>query len=93
VNRNFADRSSEAVFRREPVRRFGADVQRAALRKLPILDAAMTLDNRRVPPGNRLEGLRGDREGQHSIRINDPWRICFVWRDGDAHDVEIVDCH
>lgn len=91
--RSFADRSTESVFKRERVRTFGPDVQRAALRKLLILDAAVTLDNLRVPPGNRLESLRGDRKGQHSIRINDQWRICFTWRDGDAHDVEIVDYH
>jgi proteic killer suppression protein len=64
-----------------------------ALRKLRILDAAMSLNDLRVPPGNRLERLRGERAGQHSIRINDQWRICFRWDEGDAHDVEIVDYH
>ncbi len=64
-----------------------------ALRKLRMLDAAMTLSDLRVPPGNRLERLRGDRAGQHSIRINDQWRICFRWHEGDAYDVEIVDYH
>lgn len=64
-----------------------------ALRKLRILDAAMRLSDLRVPPGNRLERLRGDRAGQHSIRINDQWRICFRWEEGDAYDVEIVDYH
>jgi proteic killer suppression protein len=64
-----------------------------ALRKLRILDAAMSLSDLRVPPGNRLERLRGDRAGQHSIRINDQWRICFRWKEGDAYDVEIVDYH
>ncbi len=64
-----------------------------ALRKLRILDAAMSLNDLRVPPGNRLERLRGERAGQHSIRINDHWRICFRWDEGDAHDVEIVDYH
>jgi proteic killer suppression protein len=68
-------------------------VQRVALRKLRMLDAAESLDDLRVPPGNRLERLRGDRQGQHSIRINDQWRICFRWRGDDAHDVEIVDYH
>jgi len=68
-------------------------VQKVALRKLRMLDAAVRLDDLRVPPGNRLEGLRGDRAGQHSIRVNDQWRICFRWRNGDAHDVEIVDYH
>jgi proteic killer suppression protein len=93
VIRSFNDRDTAALFRSEPVRKFGPDLQRAALRKLLILDAAVTLDNLRVPPGNRLEALRGNRTGQHSIRINDQWRICFVWKDGDAHRVEIVDYH
>jgi proteic killer suppression protein len=69
------------------------DVQRLAQRKLVILDAAESLQDLRLPPGNRLERLSGDRAGQHSIRVNDQWRICFHWRDGDAHDVEIVDYH
>lgn len=64
-----------------------------ALRKLAMLDAAESLDDLRSPPGNRLEKLRGGRAGQHSIRVNDQWRVCFVWREGDAHDVEIVDYH
>jgi proteic killer suppression protein len=68
-------------------------VQRVALRKLRMLDAAESLDDLRVPPGNRLERLRGGRQGQHSIRINDQWRICFRWRGDDAQDVEIVDYH
>lgn len=63
------------------------------LRKLVQLEAAERLDELRVPPGNRLEKLRGDRAGQHSIRVNDQWRVCFRWRDGDAYDVEIVDYH
>ena len=63
------------------------------LRKLVQLDAAERLDDLRVPPGNRLEALKGDRRGQHSIRVDDQWRVCFRWRDGDAHDVEIVDYH
>ena len=66
-------------------------MQRAAYRKLLIVDAAETLEDLRVPPGNRLEKLRGDRSGQHSIRINAQWRICFHWEEGDAHDVEIAD--
>ena len=68
-------------------------MQRVALRKLRMLDAATRLEDLRVPPGNRLEKLKGDRAGQHSIRINDQWRICFVWKNGDAYDVEIVDYH
>jgi len=69
------------------------DLHRAALRKLRILDAATSLDDLRSPPANRLEKLAGERRGQHSIRINDQWRICFRWSDGDATDVEIVDYH
>jgi proteic killer suppression protein len=94
VIRNLADRDTERLFRREVVRRWSADVQRAALRKLLVLDAAEALDDLRVPPGNRLERLSGDRAGQYSIRINDRrWRICFRWRERDAYDVEIVDYH
>lgn len=91
--RSFADRGTERRFRREVVRRWSADLQRAALRKLLVLDAAEALDDLRVPPGNRLERLSGDRAGQYSIRINDRWRICFRWRERDAYDVEIVDYH
>ncbi len=68
-------------------------IERVALRKLDIIDAAISLEVLRCPPGNRLEVLRGDREGQHSIRINDQWRICFRWENGHAYDVEIVDYH
>lgn len=75
------------------MRKFSPEVQRIAQRKLAILDAAESIEDLRVPPGNRLERLGGDRAGQHSIRINDRWRICFVWRDGDAYDVQIVDYH
>ena len=91
--RNFADRDTERLFRREVVRRWSPDLQRAALRKPLVLDAAEALDDLRVPPGNRLERLSRDRAGQYSIRINDRWRICFRWRDGDAYDAEIVDYH
>jgi proteic killer suppression protein len=91
--RSFRDRETEAVFARHGSRRLPADLQRVALRKLVMLDAAETLSDLRVPPANRLEKLSGDREGQHSIRINERWRICFAWREGDAHDVEIVDYH
>jgi proteic killer suppression protein len=72
---------------------FPSDVANVARRKLRMLDAAMRLDDLRVPPGNRLEALSGDREGQHSIRVNDQWRVCFVWRDGGAHEVEVADYH
>lgn len=91
--RSFRDAESESAFRREPVRRFSRPLAEAALPKLLILDAARTLDDLRVPPGNRLEKLGGDRRGQHGIRINSQWRICFVWRDGSADEVEIVDDH
>jgi toxin HigB-1 len=93
VIRSFRGRDAQRLFDRQPPRRLGPAVQRVALRKLRMLDAAVRLDDLRVPPGNRLERLRGGRAGQHSIRINDQWRICFRWRDGDAHDVEIVDYH
>ncbi|MHC4431503.1 MAG: type II toxin-antitoxin system RelE/ParE family toxin [Planctomycetota bacterium] len=91
--RSFRDRETERVFNRLPVRRLPSDIKRAARRKLLILNAAERLADLRVPPGNRLEKLSGNRRGQHSIRINERWRICFRWRDGDAHDVEIVDYH
>lgn len=91
--RSFRDRDSERLFSLSPSRRLPPDLQRPALRKLAVLDAADSLEDLRVPPGNRLEKLAGDREGQWSIRINERWRICFVWRDGDAHEVEIVDYH
>jgi proteic killer suppression protein len=93
VIRSFGDRDTQRLFDRQPVRKLGANVQRVALRKLRQLDAAMTLEDLRVPPGNRLEKLSRDRAGQHSIRINDRWRVCFRWVGGDAHDVEIVDYH
>jgi proteic killer suppression protein len=93
VIRSFADRETERLFARTPRRRFPAALHRVMLRKLVQLDAAERLDDLRVPPGNRLEALKGDRRGQHSIRVNDQWRVCFRWRDGDAHDVEIVGYH
>lgn len=91
--RSFRDKETEKVFQREPSRKFPPALQRQAQRKLVVLDGAETLQDLRVPPGNRLERLRGDREGQYSIRINDQWRICFKWSDGDADDVEITDYH
>lgn len=90
---SFRDRDTERLFNRQPVRRFGPTVLKAALRKLRMVDAAVRLDDLRVPPGNRLERLRGDRAGQHSIRINDQWRICFRWQGEHAYNVEIVDYH
>lgn len=91
--KSFRDKDAEGVFLREYTRKFVVKLRRAALRKLTILDAAEILDDLRIPPRNRLEKLSGDRSGQYSIRINDQWRICFRWRDGDAYDVEIVDYH
>ncbi len=90
---SFADRQTEALFRLEKVKRIDPRIQRAALRKLRYLDKAATLDDLRVPPGNRLEALSGDRVGQHSIRVNDQWRIVFKWRDGRAHGVSVLDYH
>lgn len=89
---SFADRDTERLFGDQLVRRFQA-IERQARRKLELLHAATRIDELRTPPGNRLEALSGDRAGQHSIRINQQWRICFRWADGDAHDVEIVDYH
>jgi len=92
VIRSFRCADTERLFRRERVRRFRA-LERVALRKLTMLDAAAQLRDLASPPGNRLEALHGDRKGQHSVRINEQWRICFVWRDGNAYNVEIVDYH
>jgi len=93
VLQSFADRDSERVWRRQWVRKFHPDLQRIALRKLAILDAAETLSDLRVPPGNRPERLSGDRSGQHSIRVNDQWRICFRWTKAGPEDVVITDYH
>jgi proteic killer suppression protein len=91
--RSFRDQEAERVFRREASRRFPPDVYRVALRKLLILDAAGSLQDLAVPPGNRLEKLKGRRDDHHSIRINDQWRVCFRWDHGDAYEVEISDYH
>lgn len=88
----FADDDTERLFRLQRVARFQA-VERAALRKLAMLDAAQRIEDLLAPPGNRLEALKGNRAGQWSIRVNDQWRICFVWRDGHAAEVELVDYH
>ncbi len=90
--KSFRSVQAEQIHSRQRVGRF-RDFERAAQRKLRQLDIAAELRDLRSPPGNHLEALRGDREGQYSIRINDRWRICFVWRDGNAYDVEIVDYH
>ena len=91
--RSYRDRDTEAVSERRRVRRFPEQLQRRAQVKLMMIDNAVDLDDLRIPPGNRLESLLGDRNGQHSIRINDQWRICFYWDDGDAYDLEIADYH
>jgi proteic killer suppression protein len=93
VIRSFRDSATEGLFRRERSRAVPPNLQRAALKKLVMIHAAESLTDLRVPPGNRLEKLKGNRDGQHSVRINDRYRVCFVWRDGNAYDVEIVDYH
>ena len=93
VIHSFADRKTERLFRRKPVRRFPADLRRVMLRKLVLVDAAERLDDLRVPPGNRLEKLKGSRSGEHSIRINVQWRICFRWHEGGAYAVAVVEYH
>ncbi len=91
--KGFADRDTKRLFNRETPRRFPSSILRIMLRKLVALDAADAIEDLRLPPGNRLEKLKGKRSGQYSIRVNDQWRVCFRWRDGDAHDVEIVYYH
>lgn len=91
--RSFRDPATERIWSRQKGKKLDPTVQRVALRKLVMLDAAEILDDLRVPPGNRLEALKGDRAGQHSIRINKQWRICFVWTAAGPEDVEIVDYH
>jgi proteic killer suppression protein len=91
VIKSFADKATAAIFQGLEVRRLPKELQATMRRKLKLIDTAANLDSLRVPPANRLEALKGDRRGQHSIRINDQWRICFRWADGHAWDVEIVD--
>ncbi|OPX96001.1 MAG: Toxin HigB-1 [Syntrophorhabdus sp. PtaB.Bin006] len=91
--KTFQNKQTERVFLREVVPRLSQDLYRMALRKLLLLDAAEKLEDLRIPPGNQLERLVGDRKGQYSIRINDQWRVCFRWEEGDAYEVEIVDYH
>lgn len=92
VIQSFGSANTERLFRRERVKQFEA-FERQAQRKLAELNAATSLNDLRAIPGNRLEKLKADRKAQHSIRINDQWRVCFVWKDGNAHDVEIADYH
>ena len=91
--RSFRDKDTEAIWRRQRSRKLDTTIQRAAWRKLAMLDAAETLGDLRMLPGNRLEKLAGDRTGQHSIRINRQWRVCFRWSEAGPEDVEIVDYH
>ncbi len=91
--RSFGNKDTERIWHEQYVKRVDRVVQRATLRKLELVHAAKDVEDLRIPPGNRLEPLVGDRRGQHSIRVNAQWRICFVWRDGGAEDVELVDYH
>ncbi len=90
---DFRCEETRRIFRGQMSASFPPNIQQSARRKLRMPHAAVTIDDLRSPPGNRLEALKGDRSGQHSIRINDQYRLCFVWRDGNAHEVEIVDYH
>lgn len=91
--RTFRDKSTAALFAGKPPRRVPPDLRKRAREKLDLLHSARTLEDLRVPPANRLESLEGRRNGQHSVRVNDQWRICFQWHDGDAFEVELVDYH
>jgi len=91
--RSFKCKETETIFNRNYSKKFPSSIQRVALRKLRMLNQARNLNDLRVPPGNRLESLKGDRKAQMSIRINDQWRICFEWHENDAYNVEIVDYH
>jgi toxin HigB-1 len=93
VIRSFRSPEAEKIWRGERSRKLPSDIQDVARRKLRMLNNAQNLQDLRVPPNNRLEALRGDRLGQHAIRVNDQWRVCFRWENGDAHDVEVVDYH
>ena len=91
--RSFGSKDTERIWHEQYVKRVNRSVQRATLRKLELIHAARDVEDLRVPPGNRLERLVGDRRGQHSIRVNAQWRLCFVWREGGADNVELVDYH
>ncbi|MFA6305572.1 MAG: type II toxin-antitoxin system RelE/ParE family toxin [Candidatus Gracilibacteria bacterium] len=91
--KSFKDKEAEKVFDREPSRKLPPEIQRISMRKLWMLDAAMSINDLRIPPSNHLEQLKGDRKGQYSIRINDKWRICFEWKNGEANEVEITNYH
>ncbi|MBN2761901.1 MAG: type II toxin-antitoxin system RelE/ParE family toxin [Bacteroidales bacterium] len=91
--KSFRDKEAEKIFNRYFSSKLPQNIQNIARKKLIILDAVTEIEDLRVPPGNRLEALKGNRKGQHSIRINDQWRICFNWKDGDSYNVEITDYH
>ncbi|WP_455272362.1 type II toxin-antitoxin system RelE/ParE family toxin [Rhizobium herbae] len=91
--KSFADRETEGIWNGRRSRRLPGEIQTIALRKLRLINAANSVNDLRIPPGNRLEMLKGNRSGQYSIRINDQWRICFTWQEGEANDVEITDYH
>jgi len=93
VIKTFKDEPTQKIYQRQPARKLPPDIQQVALRKLRMINNAISLTDLRVPPANRLEKLSGERAGQWSIRVNDPWRICFEWRESDAYHVEIVDYH
>ena len=90
---SFKDKETELVYNEQFSKKLPHDIQRTALRKLIILNYAVSLEDLKIPPGNKLEQLLGNRKGQHSIKINDQWRVCFTWKNNNAHDVEIVDYH
>lgn len=91
--KSFADKEAEKIYSGRVSRRFPQDIQHRALNKLRMLHISQELVDLRIPPSNHLEALSGDRKGQHSIRINNQWRICFIWKEGDAHEVQITDYH
>ena len=91
--KSFHDKDAERIFKRRRVKRFSLSLQKVAQRKLDLIDGADLIEDLRIPPGNRLERLSGNRKGQYSVRVNDQWRICFRWKSGQATDVEMVDYH
>jgi len=93
VIESFKCKETEKIYNRQFSRKFPTDIQRVALRKLRMLNRAMMLQDLKVPPGNKLEELKGKRKGQHSIRINNQWRVCFIWKENNAYEVEIIDYH
>jgi len=91
--KSFKGKETEKIYRKEVSRKIPRDIQQVAIRKLRMINNAKNINDLRIPPANRLEKLSGNRHGQHSIRINDQWRVCFVWRSGEAYEVEITDYH